>query len=254
MTERDELPQNERPVVCISQARMGSTRLPGKVMLPILGRPMLYWHLSRLGRARRIDRLVVATTDLPQDEPIVNLCKTMGIAVFRGSEQDVLSRYAGACQRFAATTVVRVTSDCPLIDPTVVDQVIAAYGAARPDLDYAALEPKDYPRGLDTEVFTAKALLAADANAIDAAEREHVTPYLYRRPDRFRCVRLATGEGLGEHRWCVDEPADYELVRRIIETLWPQRPEFTWRDCLALLRDHPAWSDINRSVRQKTVA
>lgn len=244
---------SDRPVVCISQARLGSMRLPGKVMLPVLGRPLLYWHLSRLRRARRIDQLVVATTVEHRDDAIVELCHSMGIAVFRGAEADVLSRYAGAATSFGAATVVRVTSDCPLIDPALVDDVIAAYGAERPDIDYAALEPADYPRGLDTEVFSAEALAKAQAAATDPAEREHVTLHLYRRPDSFRIRRLSGNEALGRFRWCVDELADYELIRRMIEALAPRHPDFTWRDCLALLAEQPSWVEINHAVVQKTV-
>jgi spore coat polysaccharide biosynthesis protein SpsF len=253
MSDRSHVPQADRPVVCISQARMGSTRLPGKVMLPILGRPMLEWHLLRLRQARQIDRIVVATTTEPQDEAIVELCRSLGIAYFRGSESDVLSRYAGAAGSSAAATVVRVTSDCPLIDPQLVDLAIASYGQKRPDVDYLRLAPEDFPRGLDTEVFSRQALMEADRQAADPPEREHVTPYIYRHPRRFRCVSLAGAERLGAHRWCVDEAADYELVGRIVEGLAPNSADFTWRDCLALLALHPEWSALNRAVKQKIV-
>jgi spore coat polysaccharide biosynthesis protein SpsF len=253
MSDGAVLRPSDRPVVCISQARLGSTRLPGKVLLPVLGRPLLDWHLSRLLRARRIDRLVVATTEESHDDAIVDLCRARGIAVFRGSESDVLSRYADAAEAFGAATVVRVTSDCPLIDPGLVDAVIDAYGAERPAVDYVALEPRDYPRGLDTEVFSAAALAQAQVIASDPAEREHVTLHLYRRPETFRVRRIASSEALGRFRWCVDETADYELVRRMIEALAPRRPNFTWRDCLALLEEHPSWAEINQGVAQKVV-
>jgi spore coat polysaccharide biosynthesis protein SpsF len=253
MSDRWELRPAERPVVCVSQARMGSTRLPGKVMLPILGRPMLEWHLSRLSRCKQIDRLVVATTPDPQDDSITELCRSLGVAFFRGSETDVLSRYAGAAAAFNAATVVRVTSDCPLIDPQLVDEVIARYGAKRPQIDYVALDPQDFPRGLDTEVFSRQALIEADRDAVDLPEREHVTLHIHRRPSQFRCARMSGAHRLGTHRWCVDEPADYELTRRMIETLAPVSPNFTWTDCLAVLAEHPDWSELNRSVKQKTV-
>lgn len=253
MSDRSHVPQADRPVVCISQARMGSTRLPGKVMLPILGRPMLEWHLLRLRYARQIDRIVVATTTEPQDDAIVELCGSLGIASFRGSESDVLSRYAGAAALSSAATVVRVTSDCPLIDAGLVDLAVAGYGAKRPGIDYLRLAPEDFPRGLDTEVFSAKALAAADREAAEPAEREHVTPYIYRRPQRFRCDRLRGSERLGDHRWCVDETADYQLVCRMIEALAPTAIDFTWQDCLALLALHPEWSELNQAVKQKIV-
>jgi spore coat polysaccharide biosynthesis protein SpsF len=243
----------DRPVICISQARTGSTRLPGKVMLPVLGRPLLSWHLTRLRRAKAIDQVVVATTVLPQDDTIVELCRGLAIPVFRGSEDDVLSRYLGAAAMARAATIVRVTSDCPLIDPTVIDELVEAYRARRPALDYASLDRADFPRGLDAEVFSRAALEEAGRNANAAAEREHVTPYLYRPGGRFRCFTLANGAKAGHLRWCVDEAADFELVRRMIEALAPERPDFTWRDGLALLAAHPDWAELNRAVVQKKV-
>jgi spore coat polysaccharide biosynthesis protein SpsF len=243
----------ERPVVCITQARMGSSRLPGKILLPAAGRPLLYWHLSRLSRAREIDRLVVATTTEREDDPIAAFGAQLGVDVFRGSESDVLSRYGGAAEAFEAMTIVRVTSDCPLIDPEVVDRAIISYAAQRPSIDYLSIDVSDLPRGLDAEVFSRDALMAARSEGIEPYDREHVTPFIYRHPERFRCVKLATHEQLGHLRWCVDETGDYELVRRIIETLAPRKPDFGWRDCAAVMSAHPDWAALNRSVRQKLV-
>ena len=245
--------RDERPVICITQARLGSTRLPGKVLMPIIGRPLLAWHLSRLGRAKAIDQVIVATTVLPQDDAIVELCRGLGIPVFRGSQEDVLERYLGAAARAGAATIVRVTSDCPLIDPGVVDELVAAYHARRPAIDYATLDRADFPRGLDAEVFSRAALEEAGLEARAPPEREHVTPYLYREGNGFRCFTLANGAKAGHLRWCVDEPADFELVRRIIEALAPARPEFSWRDCLAVMAAHPDWAELNRLVVQKKV-
>lgn len=254
MSDRTALTPVDRPVVCITQARMGSSRLPGKIMLPAAGRPLLYWHLSRLARAQQIDQLVIATTTEPQDDAVAAYGASLGIAVFRGSENDVLSRYAGAARSFGAMTVVRVTSDCPLIDPELVDRAIAAYARQRPGLDYLSIDVADLPRGLDAEVFSRLALEAAQCEAADPYEREHATPFIYRRPERFRCAKLTLGEGLGGLRWCVDEQGDYELVRRIIETLAPAKPAFTWRDGAALMAAHPEWAMLNRHVRQKAPA
>jgi spore coat polysaccharide biosynthesis protein SpsF len=245
--------RSDRPVVCITQARLGSSRLPGKILLLAAGRPLLYWHLSRLSRARQIDRLVVATTTERQDDPIVALGAELGIAVFRGSESDVLSRYGGAADASAAATIVRVTSDCPLIDPEIVDRAIVTYLAQRPAIDYLSIDVSDLPRGLDAEVFSRDALLASQSEGIEPHEREHVTPFIYGHPERFRCLKLQTNEQLGYLRWCVDEAGDYELVRRIIETLAPTKPDFGWRDCVAVMREHADWAELNRSVRQKVV-
>jgi spore coat polysaccharide biosynthesis protein SpsF len=235
---------------------MTSTRLPGKVMREVLGQPLLYYHLSRLKRARLVDSLVVATTVNASDDVIASYCDKMKIPVFRGAEHDVLSRYEGAVEKFGAGAeiVVRVTSDCPLIDPEIVDATIQAYLSGQPDVDYVAVDNSRFPRGLDVEVFRRKALSAAAAEATEAAEREHVTPFIYRRKGRFSCATYTTPENHGGNRWCVDEPADFELIRRILEGLAPLKPDFGWRDCLQLLRENPDWSRLNAEVEQKHLA
>ncbi len=245
-------------VVCISQARMTSTRLPGKVLMEAAGKPLLEHHLERLGRCRTLDALVLATTVNATDDPLEALGRRLGLPVFRGSEQDVLSRFAGAAAEAGADIVVRVTSDCPLIDPALVDGLVAAFLAGRgevPPLDYLSIDTSLLPRGLDAEAFTRAALDEAAEQAADPAEREHVTPYIYRRPGRFRLGRPLRPDGAGpvELRWCVDEPADFELVRRLLEALLPENPTFGWQDCCKVLEAHPDWAGINREVRQKTV-
>lgn len=242
-------------VVAITQARMTSTRLPGKVLLPVLGRPMLAYHVERLRRCCRIDTLVVATTTNATDEPIVRFCAEAGVACYRGPEDDVLARYHGCAVAHGATVVVRLTSDCPLIDPDIVDRCIAVFLEARPGFDYVAntLGVRTYPRGLDAEVFSFRALDEAHREAADPAEREHVTPFLYRHPERYRLGNVAHPTDQSRHRWTLDEPADFDLLSRMIAALYPQRPDFTWLDGLALLERHPEWSEINRAVRQKAL-
>ncbi len=242
-------------VVAISQARMTSTRLPGKVLMPAAGRPLLAHHLDRLSRTPGLDAVVLATTVNATDDPVVACAESLGIKVFRGDEQDVLGRFAGAAALAGADLVVRVTADCPLIDPALVGRLIAAF-RDDPSLDYLSIDSTRYPRGLDAEIFPHRLLDEAAANATDPAEREHVTPYIYRRPERFRLgTALVPLEPVEppDQRWCVDEHADYELVRRLIEALLPSNPAFSWQDCCKLLRDHPDWMDINRAVRQKTL-
>lgn len=241
--------------VVIVQARMTSTRLPGKVLKPIAGRPMLAYQLERLRRSRRTDRIVVASTVNASDDPIVALCASEGVEYTRGSENDVLSRYAEAAARFDAATVVRLTSDCPLLDPQLIDAAIAAYadGDERPDYLSNMIAPT-WPYGMAVEVFSARALAEAQAEARDAAEREHVTPFIYWRPGRYRLKSLTRQPDLSHHRWTVDTPEDFELVRRIVETLYPRKPEFAMADVLALLAEHPDWQEINRHVAQKSVA
>jgi spore coat polysaccharide biosynthesis protein SpsF len=239
----------------IVQARMTSTRLPGKVLLPILSRPMLSYQLERLRHVSQADRIVIATTTNATDDPIVDFCATEGVDCTRGSEQDVLSRYFEAANRFAADTVVRVTSDCPLIDPQLVDSAISAYRDEAGGCDYVSnmIEPS-WPYGMAVEVFSARALAEAHAEATEEAEREHVTPFIYWRPGRYRLKSLSMQPDLSQHRWTVDTPEDFELVRRILESLYPRKPCFGMADVLALLAEHPDWAAINRHIKQKTLS
>ncbi|HET6327260.1 MAG TPA: glycosyltransferase family protein [Planctomycetaceae bacterium] len=243
----------------IIQARMSSTRLPGKVLLDLAGQPMLARVVERAQQARTIDRVIVATTVEPEDEPIVGLCHSRGWAVSRGSRDDVLDRYYQAALSDGADSIVRITSDCPLIDPGVIDQVVAQLEAARLTesanvgaIDYASnINPKrTYPRGLDVEVFTFAALSTAWREDREPTGREHVTPFLYRNPERFRIALVESDRPeAASHRWSVDTPEDYELLRRIYEHF--RDDDFTWEDVLDLLAEHPQWVDLNRHVEQK---
>ncbi len=241
-------------VVLVNQARMTSTRLPGKVLLPVLDKPLLAYQLERLRRARRVDEIVVATTLNATDDPIVELCGQLGVSIYRGSELDVLDRYYQAAKAHSADVVVRVTSDCPVIDPALVDQVIAAY--AEGGYDYIAnTRERTFPRGMDCEVFSMAALTEAWNEGRLPYEREHVTPFLYQHPERYRIGNVASGrEGgnsLGLHRWTVDTPEDFDLIQRIITTLYPVKPAFTMNDILAEFERHPDWMQINQHIRQK---
>ena len=225
---------------------MGSTRLPGKVLKDIAGRPMLSYQMERLRRVKRAERIVVATTDQPADDAVERFCQKEKIACVRGSEHDVLARYHLAIERFPADVVVRITADCPLIDPAIVDEAIAAY---EPDYVSNMLE-QTYPYGMAVEVFSAQALREAHREAKDPAEREHVTPFIYRRPQRYRLKSLTMAPNLSHHRWTVDTPEDFELVSRLLKTL---KPNFRLQDVLAVLNDHPDWCALNAHVEQKAV-
>ena len=230
----------------VVQARMGSSRLPGKVLKDIAGRPMLSYQMERLRRVKRADRIVVATSDKPADDALERFCQKEKIAYVRGSEDDVLARYYAAIERFPADIVVRITADCPLIDPALVDEAIGAY---EPDYVSNMLE-KTYPLGMAVEVFSAQALREAHREAQDPAEREHVTPFIYRHPERYRLKSLTMAPNLSHHRWTVDTPEDFELVSRLLKTL---KPHFTLHDVLALLDKHPDWCAINAHVEQKAL-
>lgn len=237
--------------VVIVQSRMGSTRLPGKVMMPLAGKPILSRLLERLDRMKVPHRTVVATTTSAADDILANFCAEHGVDCFRGSEEDVLSRYFAAAQQFGADLIVRVTADCPLLDPAVIDQAVEAMAVAHGSIDYVSnmLKPT-YPYGMAVEVFSMRSLTLAHQNANQIAEREHVTPYIYWNPDQFRLQNIALSSDLSHHRWTVDTSQDYELVKLIFEKLYPSRPHFGLNDILKLMDEHPDWSMINQAIQQ----
>ena len=233
---------------------MTSTRLPGKILKTVLGKSLLEYQLERLKRSAFADEIVIATTDNGSEKPIVDLCEQLAIPCFRGSEEDVLARYYGAAESFGAEVVVRVTSDCPIIDPKVIDRVIRFYLEHRGEYDYVSnVLVRSYPRGMDTEVFPFSVLGEAFHEATDQAAREHVTPFIYRHPERFRLGHVTCQEDQSRHRWTVDTQEDFELVRRIIENLYPGHPEFGLEEVTELLAAHPDWVLINAFVEQKEV-
>ena len=237
--------------VAIIQARTGSTRLPGKVLLPLLDEPVLVHVVRRVRRARTLDAVVVATTVAPGDDPIAELGRREGWPVTRGSEMDLLDRYLEAARAHAATHVVRITSDCPLIDPGVIDDVVTELMTSGADYVSNSLEPRTFPRGLDTEAMTLEALERAGHEDADPASREHATPYIYRHPEQFRLGAVRLPEDLAWHRWTLDTPEDYELIRRLYDALG--RDDFGWRDALTVALANPDWEDVNRHVQQKLV-
>jgi len=233
---------------------MTSTRLPGKVLMEVRGKSLLEYQIERLRQVRLADEIVIATTTNDADQPIVELCERLGAAYYRGSEEDVLSRYYEAATQSGADVVVRVTSDCPLIDPGVMDEVIALYINNRDKYDYVSntLE-RTYPRGLDTEVFSMAALEKAYNEAREQPEREHVTLFIYRRPEQFPLANSSSATDYSYHRWTVDTPEDFALIKRIFMGLYPVNSRFTWLEVLDLLKEHPEWIEINAAVKQKEV-
>lgn len=239
----------------IVQARMGSTRLPGKIMKKVLGKPLLEYQLERLLRVKQADQVVIATTDHGEEQPIIDLCQRLGVPYFRGPEQDVLARYYGAATQYGADVVVRITSDCPLIDPAVVDKVIGFYLAHQAEYDYVSntFSNRTYPRGMDTEVFSYQALKEAYEEATDEAEREHVTIFIKRHPERYRIKTLPYEKDYSHYRWTVDTPEDFKLIEKMLTAIYPVNPHFTLEDCLTLLAENPDWVKINEHIKQKPV-
>jgi spore coat polysaccharide biosynthesis protein SpsF len=217
-------------LLVVIQARMGSTRLPGKVLADLGGRPALALQLERLS-GLRCDHLAVATSDLPGDDAIAALAGQMGVEVVRGSESDVLGRFGLAVERFDPDDLVRLTGDCPLSDPAVVERTVALHRSA--GADYTSnIQPRSFPKGLDVEVATRAAFDAAVEEATDPYEREHVMPFLYRRPHRFDLANLTSGLDAGDEWWTLDTPEDLDRLRTIAAAV-PDIVQAPWREILA---------------------
>lgn len=240
--------------VCIIQARMASTRLPGKTIKPIFDKPMLQLLIERLQRARTLDDVIVAAPEGRDNDCIEDLCHSLGIGIYRGSEDDVLARVLGAARAFNADIIVEITADCPLMDPGLVDAVVGEFfmGGA----DFVANLP-DYttPRGTDVRVFTTEGLDEINRISNDPADHEHVSLHFWEHPEKYRLrnVRFDFPRYVADLRLTVDTGEDFELIRRIFEALYPENPEFSFADILDVLRANPDWLELNSSVRQKAV-
>lgn len=249
-------------VLGVIQARMSSSRMPGKVLQPILDKPMLQHQIERVLRAKSIDRLVIATSSDTSDDEIATLCSGVmfqirNVGCYRGVLKNVLSRFAGLANTYGGRHLVRLTGDCPLVDPDIIDEIVALHldsGA-----DYTSnVEHPTLPDGYDVEVVRQSALFEAAERAVMPSEREHVTPYIRSRPDHFRIEDYQykmSEHGVGEqtrdwsaYRLTVDYPEDFELVKRIFEHLYPSQPQFGVKEVIALLDAHPDWLQLNQHI------
>jgi spore coat polysaccharide biosynthesis protein SpsF len=241
-------------IVAIIQARMASSRLPGKVLKEIAGKAMLEHVVKRARQAKTIDEVVVATTTEPEDTEIEKFCQDHSIQVYRGSLNDVLDRFYQAAKTYRADVIVRLTADCPLLDPGVVDHTVEVFLQGRFDFAANRLPPpfkRTYPIGLDTEVCSFAALEKAWQEAKEPYEREHVMPYLYEVHGRFKIIQVDYEKDYGDRRWTVDTPEDLELVRQVFARLRDQN-HFTWLDVLAVFEREPQLVQINRQIQHKT--
>jgi len=238
-------------IVAIIQARMRSTRLPGKVLKDLEGKTVLARVLARTRRASTIGELVVATSDGRADDVIVAECQRSQAKVFRGDEDDVLDRYYRAAQSFQADVVVRITSDCPLIDPEVVDKTVQKFLHASPDYASNTLE-RTYPRGLDTEVVSMAALECAWREAAEPYQRAHVMPYVYQHPERFKLLAVKGENDYSDLRWTLDTEEDLQFLRAVYAR-FGGRDDFGWGEVLSLLEREPGLVEINRHVIQKAL-
>jgi len=234
-------------IIAIIQARTASTRLPGKVLKIIEGKTVLEHVINRVRAAKNIDDMVVATTVKKEDLEIVKLCASLGISVFCGSEDDVLDRYYQTAKLFKAGHIVRITSDCPLIDPQIIEEVIELYFQKK--ADYASnTMPETFPDGLDTEVFSYKTLKKAWKNAKLSSEREHVTPYIRKYPNIFKIVNLKCEYNLNDKRWTLDEPEDFKFIKIIYKNLYSEDSLFGMIKILDFLKKHPEIGELNKNI------
>lgn len=231
-------------IIAILQARMSSSRLPGKVLKPIIGKPMIELQIQRLKRCRLIDKLVVATSTNEEDQAIALCCRRLGIDCFRGSLNNVLDRYYQAALQYQAQQVVRLTADCPLTSATVIDQVIALHLEQKNDYTSNSLV-RSFPHGLDVEVFTFASLQKAWQEASSVHNLEHVTPYIYARAQQFKLGQLTSGQDLSQQRWTVDNPEDFALVEFVYQQLYAPDGYFNSDDILTLLTHHPEIYALN---------
>lgn len=239
-------------VIGIMQARMGSSRLPGKILKQVKGVTFLEHAFERLKMASSVDKCVVATTTQSADEEVVKLCEQQEWLYIRGSEIDVLDRYYKAALKYSADIIVRVTSDCPLLDPKLIDEVVLALVQNDEPIAYASnvAEPRTFPRGLDVEAFTFRALEIAWKEATQSSEREHVTPYIREILCKDEQIKIINSEDRSQHRWTLDTPEDLELLTNLLTEL----PDpVAWEEVMKVFEDYPNWADINVHIEQKKV-
>lgn len=236
-------------VVAILQARCNSSRLPNKILKPILNKPMIQWQIERLNQSKYIDKLIVATSVEDSDLPLVQLCNSLNVEVYRGSLNNVLDRFYQVALKTKPKLIVRLTGDCPLIDPTVVDEVIAFMKKGSFDYVSNSIEPT-YPDGLDVEVFTFNTLQNIYSNAKLSSEKEHVTLYVANNKSLFNIGAYKNSIDLSHHRWTVDEQSDFELVTAIFEGMINLKENFQMEDVLLFLEKDEALINLNKNIRR----
>jgi len=237
----------------IVQARMGSSRLPGKVLKTLAGKPMLEWILLRLQQSKRLDTIILATTDKAKDSPIVELAEHLNIPYFLGSEHDVLERYYLAAKKFQLTHILRITADCPFTDPELVDEVIEAFIKSPLKPDFAANNfIRTYPRGTDVAMMTFEALEKAWNEANEDYERVHVTPYIRQNKDIFQHLSVEGDKDCGELRWTVDTIEDFAFAEEIYSRL-VLPGQYSWLDVLKIVKEQPELQELNSHIRQKAL-
>lgn len=246
------MPDPAHSIVTVIQARTGSTRLPNKVMRPLAGKPLLTRMVERVAAAELAGTVVVATTIDPTDDPIADLCRSEGFNCYRGDPDDLLDRHYRAGLQHGAGTIIKIPSDCPLIDPAIIDRAIRYYLDHPGTYDFVSnLHPATYPDGNDVEIMTAAALEIAWREARRPLEREHTTPFLWENPGRFRIGNVEWETGLDysmTHRWTIDYEEDYQFISSIYDALYPANPAFGLTDILMFLTDNPQVATLNQHL------
>jgi spore coat polysaccharide biosynthesis protein SpsF (cytidylyltransferase family) len=236
-------------VLAIVQARMSSSRLPGKVLMPILGKPMLFRQIERINRSKQINMVAVATSKDSSDDLLFNRCSEEEIFCYRGSLNDVLKRFVEVVEIFNPEIVVRLTGDCPLTDPILIDELIKKFKSG--DYDYISnCSPPSYPDGLDVEVMSVDCLKDANKRALLPSDREHVTLYIRQNPDLYRLYNKSSTVDLSKLRWTVDELEDFVFVNRIYQALYPKKSDFNSNDILNLLNQDKTLVTINNKFKR----
>ena len=235
-------------VVAVIQARMGSSRLPAKVLITLVDQPVIQWVYERASRIPGVHEVVVATTTSVTDDALARWCEAHSIPVYRGSEEDVLTRYLECAQKYDADAVVRITADCPLLDPIASGNVVKAFLEAQP-CDYASnTQPPTFPDGLDTEVISREALEISGREASQVFDREHVTAFVRGHPERFPSVSVVCEEDLSEHRWTLDEPRDLTFLSAVVERLRREHASGSMTEILNILAAEPGLSSLNAGI------
>lgn len=241
-------------ITAIIQARCGSTRLPNKIFKTLSGKPVLWHVVNRVSQSNLISKIVIATTTLPEDNAVEKFCLDNNVSFYRGSSEDVLSRYYEAAKNFDADIIIRITSDCPVIDPRILDSLIEDFleENLKTKLDYLSNTlVRTFPRGLDAEVFTIDALEKSFLNAVKNYEREHVTPYIYQHPEYFALKNYLNDRDYSQHRWTLDTEEDYSLLKKIYDSLYAEGKIFLFDDVIKLFEKNPDLININKDIEQK---
>ncbi len=241
----------------ILQARMGSTRLPGKVLFPLAGKPVLEQVIERLKRCQTVDQLVVATSVESRDAPVAAWSESLGVPCFRGSEEDVLERFYLAAVAHDLEVVLRISSDCPLVDPGLVDSMVRRFhdlASSSVSCDYLTnILERTYPRGLDVEIFSFETLEKAHRLDANPQSREGVTVFIFSNKDMFALHSYSGKRDYSQYRWTLDTAEDYRLLRKIYDALYPENPAFAWIDVVDLLERNPEWARLNEGIRQTEI-